>query len=710
MNSNQTVWSRYFNEGSTGLINGLILCINSFTFGSLLVSHYANNLVGVAVGAMLISGVFGSLYGILSKDKSLACGPSGTVASIMAGPTLVFFAGSNLTPETFIFPIVLLGLMVSIIFYLTARLGVSNLFKFIPYSVFLGLMAATGYLISKGAMSIVFGGASEGDSLNILFEDLLKPEFLLTLIIAFIYLTLTPKISAQILIPAVILIFTIAISIFLGSNLCQDDICDRSRWFFSVQSSINWSPSWHADPKGLSLLKLLEFLPTVLSVAFICVLSILVSFENLYIWFGEEFDTREELKNHSVVIAISAFLGGFIPNLAFQRVVLNKSIGAAVGGGFVTACVAVIAFFYIDQIIELVPRCVIAGFLLFQGVEVIQKSFSNRHKLTRIDLALACFILLLVALHSFVYGFIVGLVLSFLYSIYSLSRIPLIDKQCDLADLRSSLLRPNNHEDLIIAGGRRIKYYQLDGYLFYGTISQLDLLLSSLNFSNIDGILIDASKVIGFDTSAKITLGRILARYHQAKLKWYFVAGSSFSEGLKDVVPKDIKEDGVIFYDDLNLALEDIEESILAANSTLKDNDCLQFLNDEVSKADFKSYCEILTIKKDEKFLYEPQKYSDLLFVLEGQCSIEVQTPNVKRVVAKAFSGALIGDLKQFSEMGSNLTVCAQSDLELLKLSEESLKRMSSDRIDLYSRLNEFLVSVLRGYLLSAKKIIDGHT
>jgi MFS superfamily sulfate permease-like transporter len=125
---------KFINESSTGVINGLILCINSFTFGSLLVSHYSANLVGVAVGAMLISGIFGSLYGILSKDKSLTCGPSGTVASIMAGPTLIFFSGSNLTAETFIFPIVLLGLLVALIFYFTAKLGVANLFKFIPFS------------------------------------------------------------------------------------------------------------------------------------------------------------------------------------------------------------------------------------------------------------------------------------------------------------------------------------------------------------------------------------------------------------------------------------------------------------------------------------------------------------------------------------------------------------------------------------------------
>ena len=700
---------KFINESSTGVINGLILCINSFTFGSLLVSHYSANLVGVAVGAMLISGIFGSLYGILSKDKSLTCGPSGTVASIMAGPTLIFFSGSNLTAETFIFPIVLLGLLVALIFYFTAKLGVANLFKFIPYSVFLGLMAATGYLISKGALSIILGEALEGDFHGINFYDLVGPQLLISVSIAFIYLYLTPRISAQILIPSVFFIFTIAITFFLGSELCAGEICDRSKWFFTVKSTVNWSPSWLANPEGLTLIKLLEFIPTVVSVAFICVLSILVSFENLYIWFGQEFDTREELKKHSILIALSTFFGGFIPNLAFQRVVLNKTIGAALGGGIITACIAFIAFFYIDQIIELAPRCVIAGFLLFQGLEVIQKSFSNRRKLTRIDLALASFILLLVALHSFVYGFIVGLILSFLYSIYSLSRIPLVDKLCDLADLRSFIIRPHNHENMLMAGGKKIKYLELDGYLFYGTITQLDGILANLDFSNLNGIVIDASKVIGFDTSAKITLGRILARYHQEKLKWYIISDIEFSEGLRDVISKEILEKSIIFFKELNPALEDIEESILQSKSPLADSDCLEFLTDESDKRDFRTYCESLNISQNGVYLLDPLAYRDLLFVSKGQCSIEIQTTESNRIVAKAFPGALIGDLDQLSETGSKIIIHAQTELVLLKLSEASIERMKSERPDLCNQLNEFLITVLKGYLLSAKKLVSSY-
>lgn len=132
-------------------------------------------------------------------------------------------------------------------------------------------------------------------------------------------------------------------------------------------------------------------------------------------------------------------------------------------------------------------------------------------------------------------------------------------------------------------------------------------------------------------------------------------------------------------------------------------------MSDDGSKKDFKDYCEILALSKDERLLCEPLNFSNLLFVLDGQCIIEVQTANAKRTVAKAFAGALIGDLNQFSEVGATLTIIAQSDLRLLKLSENSIVRMRNERADLYSRLNEFLVSVLRNSLLSAKKLIDSH-
>lgn len=710
MSSNATMGARFFNEGSAGLINGLILCINSFTIGSLLVSHYAKDYVGIAIGSMLIAGMFGSLYGLLSKDKTLACGPSGTVASIMAGPTLIFFAGADLDPNMLIFPIVLLGLLVALIFYLTAKLGITNLFKFIPYSVFIGLMAASGYLICKGALSISLGGSIHTESLEVFFHQFTRWDVFISVVIAILYTILSPKISAQILIPGIILSFSIAITLFLGSGFCDSEFCERGKWFFSTSNAINWIPGWEVDASGLNLVKFLEFLPTALSVAFICVLSILVSFENLYIWFSEEFDTRVELKHHSILIALSAIFGGFISNLAFQRVILNKKIGGAVWGGVVTCLVALLAFFYIDQIIQLVPRCVIGGFLLYQGVEVMRKSLSNKSNLTRVDIAIACLILFLVATHSFVYGFVVGLILSFLYSVISLSRIPLIDKQGDLANFRSPIIRPHLHDMTIGEYGKKFKYFQLEGYLFYGTVTQLDTILSELNFDDLEGIVIDASRVTGFDTSAKISLGRILARHHSSALKWYFVANSSFLEGLKGVLPRGAEfENSTKFYESINLALEEIEENILIKNQVTNTNDCLQFLGQDQLKTQFLSYCERLILKNGDSFTHKSADQHDLYFLLNGECSIQIRQGVQVNTVARVFSGALIGELSHYSQGGLDVAVVAQKDSEILRLSAASLRQMKVKNLDLHNTLNEFLIKILREYLYHAKKLNDSH-
>lgn len=710
MASNLSIGSRVINEGSAGLINGLILCINSFTIGSLLVSHYAKDYVGIAIGSMLIAGMFGSLYGLLSKDKALACGPSGTVASIMAGPTLIFFAGADLDANMLLFPIVLLGLLVALIFYLTARLGVTNLFKFIPYSVFIGLMAASGYLICKGALSISLGASVDTNSFGAFLIQFSRWDVFISLIIAILYIVFSPRISAQILIPGIILGFSLAITLFLGSGYCSTDLCDRSSWFFSTGSSINWIPGWEVNTSGLTLVKFLEFLPTALSVAFICVLSILVSFENLYIWFAEEFDTRIELKNHSILIALSAIFGGFISNLAFQRVILNKKIGGAIWGGVVTCLVAILAFFYIDQIIQLVPRCVIGGFLLYQGIEVMQKSLSNKANLTRVDLAIACLILFLVATHSFVYGFIVGLILSFLYSVISLSRIPLIEKQGDLTDFRSPIIRPHLHEITIGEYGKKFKYFQLEGYLFYGTVTQLDSILEGLNYSDLEGIVIDASKVNGFDTSAKISLGRILARHHVPNLKWYFVANESLTEGIKGVLPRDAEVAGTSkFYQTLNLALEEIEEQILIKNQTVNTKDCLQFLDHDDLKTQFTSFCEQVDLKNGESFVHNSTDKNDLYFLLKGECAIQTLKEGQTNTVARVFTGALIGELSHYSNEGVEVVVSSLQESSLLRLSAESIKRMRVDNLNLHNLLNEFLIKVLRDHLYHAKKLIDSN-
>ena len=138
---------------------------------------------------------------------------------------------------------------------------------------------------------------------------------------------------------------------------------------------------------------------------------------------------------------------------------LNKKIGAGTWGGAITALIALIAFWKIDAIVKFIPSCVIGGFLLYQGIEIIQKSFSNRKNLAKIDLILACLILFLVAIHSFIYGFIAGMLLSFLYSLFSLSRIPLVNRQGDLEDFRSSIIRPHAHEIVIREQGKKLSIF-----------------------------------------------------------------------------------------------------------------------------------------------------------------------------------------------------------------------------------------------------------
>ena len=695
------------NEGSAGIINGLILCIYALTFGFLLVSHHGGNLLGVAIGSMLIGGMFGSLYGIFSKDKTLTCGPSGGAASIMTGSALVFFSGNDLSAGTLIFPIILLGLMVALVFYCIVQFGATNLFKFIPYSVFIGLMAASGYLMAKGAALIIFGGGLPEASLMGLFHELMKLEIFSGFLIALLFIVLAHRVPDKILIPGIILITSILINVFLKSDFCFENICDQNRWFFAISTNINWVPSWKMDYQGLTFIKLLEFLPIVLSISFICILSILVSFENLYIWFSEEYDSREELKRHSILIGVSALFGGFISTLAFQRVILNKKIGAGVLGSVIACLFAFVAFWQIDTIVKFIPSCVIGGFLLYQGVEIIQKSFSNRKNLAKIDIILACLILFLVATHSFVYGFIVGMLLSFLYSLFSLSRIPLIDKQGDLGDFRSSIIRPHAHELVIREQGKRVKYFRLEGYLFYGTVTQLDSILTGLNFDEIDNVVIDATKVSGMDTSAKISLGRIFARHNHIPFKCYLVANSVIIKALLGVVPKDAgTKNSIFFYDDLELALGDIEKNILDSSNTTISNDCFQFLCNENQKLKFISYCERIALSKEESFTCRFDGPQELYFILDGECTLETVEGSVARVLSRVFSGAFISEASFSSKEGAEVEIVAQKDSVILGLPLKSIQRMSIEDPDLHNFLNTYMIKVLNSYLLHARKLI----
>ena len=455
-------------------------------------------------------------------------------------------------------------------------------------------------------------------------------------------------------------------------------------------------PSWEIDYQGFTVIKLLEFLPTVLSVVFICVLSMLVTFENLYIWFSQEFDAREEIKKHSVLLGVTAIFGGFISLLGLQRIILNKKIGATQWGGIITFCMAFLAFEYIDVVLKFIPSCVIGGFLLYEGVEVLQKSFSNRKNLAKIDLFLACLIVFLVAFHSFVYGFIIGLILSFLYSVYSLSQIQLINKKGNLADLRSLNIRPHGHDLIIKRESKKFKYFHLEGYLFYGTVMQLDLSLSELDFNNTDGIVLDLLNLSGLDTSAKISLGRILTKHRSATLKWYVIASPQFTKLIQGVLPADENiKNSIFFYDTVDLVIEDIETQILTMNNISITSDALQFLSNQNLQSKFITYCKKISLAKGESITCKTMSPQELFFIYDGECTLEVFEITGKRALSRVFTGAFIGGASHYSQDGLEVEIVAQKDSMILELSDESILRMRIEDSALYNYLNEYLIKVL---------------
>jgi MFS superfamily sulfate permease-like transporter len=123
---------------------------------------YASWLVGYAITVTLITAALGAATGALSDGRSFISGPDSNtftvLASISAALGTMEVAGDGrgqiplqLALATTILTCVFCGLT----FFFVARANLSQLVRYIPFSVMAGFLAATGWLIASGALNII---------------------------------------------------------------------------------------------------------------------------------------------------------------------------------------------------------------------------------------------------------------------------------------------------------------------------------------------------------------------------------------------------------------------------------------------------------------------------------------------------------------------------------------------------------------------------
>ena len=236
--------------------------------------------------------------------------------------------------------------------------------------------------------------------------------------------------------------------------------------------------------------------------------------------------------------------------------------------GIVTFLALSVTLLFGSAILELIPKSVVGGLLLFLGIDLLHNwLFAIRRQLPWTDYGIVVLIALTIAIVGFVEGIAAGLFAALALFAVRLSRMEVVDASLTGRDLRSRKVRSIPDRAILIERGDRIRIFRLRGYVFFGSVHRLvDRLEEPFGESPLPSfIVLDCTAVLGCDFSSTSILCAYLRTACSRGVRLVFCAASDqFRSAVMQSLPFGIA-DSVLFESDLDRALERCEDASIAA-------------------------------------------------------------------------------------------------------------------------------------------------
>lgn len=700
-----------------------IISFSSLVFGTTtpdyLVTGIANFLIAGAITSILMS-LFASKRGILGGMQDVPT----AIAAVIAGTLATTLKGQSqeMIFSNIFVAIAISTLLTALFMILLGHFKLGNMVRFIPYPVIAGFLAASGWLLIKGGMSVAGGGTLNLVAIPEYIAAVSSFKLFLGIAFALVILTITTKMPDNILgMPASIIVSTVLF--FAGAKLFGMNPGDlqSSGWLLGPMPD---EPLWEALvlPK-LALLNsgaLIGVVGAILTVVIISAIQMLLNENGIEFATNSEIDVNKNLKRFGFINLLTvpfstpvsfAWLGS--TTLAYKMKVLHPMFGVIHG------VILIIIFFIGSTVLSYFPKFIAGGMLIFLGISMVMEwLFSTRHSMQKVEYPVVILIVVSVEFLGFLTGVTIGLVTSIVIFVIRYGTSQVIKKLVDGGHYHSSKGRPIPDQRLLDYLASDTMIFQLQGYIFFGTANTLYGKIKSLTDDKRPvQVVLDFRLVSGIDSSAIVSFGKLATNMSSKDIDLIMVVDNevfmnSFSMG--DITVE--KYSNLYVFKDFDKAIEKAEDKIIQAGRSKihssSDDEEKEFLEnvfkDLTSAIDLQIEFESL-IKGLKDYLTEEGygegdflfKYNELnkkLFFISGGIV------NLNRTFDEGKILVRIGTLAKWSitgELGALLRLPEPYNAKVEKrgvihsLSEEKLEELKKEKPELWSRVEKLSMKMM---------------
>ena len=417
---------------------------------------------------------------------------------------------------TFVITVMLTSVLTGFLFLLLGQFKLGGLVRYIPYPVFGGFLAGTGWLLVQGGMGLVADTTLTISQLPALF----KPDTLLmwgpSVLFAILLTLILRRHSHFLIVPAALLLASGLFYLVLWlAGLSITEAATQGWLLGTFPAGRLW------QPLSLTALQQVEWRAVVGqagnigTIMLISVISLLLNASGLEVTAQKDIDLNRELKAAGIANCIAG-LGG---SAAGYHALSLSSLGLRLGAnsrliGLTVAVVNGVMLFFGAKILAYFPKPVLGGLIIFMGLGfLIEWLYDGWTKLAKADYVIVWLILVVMTVVGVLEGVGLGLVLAVILFVINYSRIDVVKNTFSRTTYHSHVIRPRLYQQLLSQKGEWVYILKLQGFIFFGTANKLlEQIRQRLHAPGKPAphfIVLDFRHVLGLDASAELTLVKL---------------------------------------------------------------------------------------------------------------------------------------------------------------------------------------------------------
>ncbi|HEY7763177.1 MAG TPA: SulP family inorganic anion transporter [Actinomycetota bacterium] len=699
---------------ASGVVIGAVEVVLAVSFAALVFGGYLASFLSRGIGLYLVAAaatlaVLAWRAGARGVVGSVQDAAAAVLAVIATTTALDAFGSLDRAFLTVVAATVVVTVTTGIVFALLGAFRLGNLVRYVPYPVVGGFLAGTGWLLFKGGIGVA---ASVQPYLRTI-GDLMRREDLMRWIPALVFgvllLVVSRMVKRPLVIPAIIglgLVLFAAGVLVTGSSL--DEVRDGLWLLGPFPTGEIWEPRTVLDAlTDADWSAVLEQVAGIATAIFVAVIAALFNVSGIELIRHTDLDSNRELRDAGVVNVVSGAFGGIPGYHALSLTALAYQMGVSARvAGFVAALVPLTAVVFGASMIELIPRTIVGGALVFVGLGfIVDWVWDKRRSLPLSEYLVVLAILAVIITRGLLPGVAAGLVLAVVLFAVNYSRLEQVHEEALGDTYRSNVDRPAGERDALRSLGERVQILRVDGFVFFGTSSGLlERVRKRVEAGDLRYLVIDLRRVTGMDSSAAMSFRKV-AQLAEA---------NAFELVLTDV-PQAVRGrlegggvvtlDGVVrFEPDLDRGLERCEDGLLGRVGTGVGRSAAlaglpERLWDRFEQHDLPEGAVLIT---------QGASPDDVWVLESGRLRIEMRSAHGTQVrLSTVLPGVMVGEIALYTGAPRTADVVAETPSVVLRLGRDEIDRLEAEEPALAVSLHRWFATTLAHRLTDRMRAFD---